>query len=112
MAERALFAVTDEIAYEDKAAAKFLKPEALPVLTDLHDRLHGLEEWSESSLEGVFDEVRSRHDGLSMGRLAQPVRVAVTGSSASPGIYETLAVLGQRRSVGRIAEAIHYIRHG
>jgi glutamyl-tRNA synthetase len=40
------------------------------------------------------------------------VRIAITGRAASPGIFETLAVLGQQRSVGRIAEAIHYLRHG
>jgi hypothetical protein len=38
--------------------------------------------------------------------------VAITGTAVSPGIFETLAVLGQRRSVGRIAEAIHFMRHG
>ena len=47
-----------------------------------------------------------------MGRLAQPVRVAITGKAASPGIFETLVVLGKRRSVGRIAGALHCLRHG
>ena len=47
-----------------------------------------------------------------MGRIAQPVRVAITGTAASPGIYETLAVLGKQRSVGRIADAIQFLRHG
>jgi glutamyl-tRNA synthetase len=47
-----------------------------------------------------------------MGKLAQPVRVAVTGTAASPGIHDTLLALGQTRAVGRIAEAIHTIRHG
>jgi glutamyl-tRNA synthetase len=47
-----------------------------------------------------------------MGKLAQPVRVAITGGAVSPPIYETLAVLGKPRSVGRLAEAIHYLRHG
>ena len=47
-----------------------------------------------------------------MGKLAQPVRVAITGGAVSPGIFETLAVLGKPRSLGRIAEAIHFVRHG
>jgi glutamyl-tRNA synthetase len=47
-----------------------------------------------------------------MGKLAQPIRVAITGRAVSPGIFETLKVLGQPRSVGRIAEALHYVRHG
>jgi glutamyl-tRNA synthetase len=112
MAEKARFLAAEEIPYEEKAAKKFLKEESLPLLQALHDRLSQLEEWSEGALEKVFEEVRAEHGDVGMGKLAQPVRVAVTGTSASPGIYETLEVLGQKRTVGRIAEAIHYIRHG
>ena len=80
------------------------------MLEDLHQRLAALEEWSEPALEHVFEDVRAGHDNLGMGKLAQPVRVAITGRSATPGIYETLAVLGKQRSVGRIAKAIQYLR--
>jgi glutamyl-tRNA synthetase len=112
MAEGARFLVSDQIAYDEKAAAKHLRPEALPLLIDLHERLAALGEWSEGALEAAFDAVRAKHGDLPVGRLAQPVRIAITGRAASPGIFETLAVLGQRRSVGRIAEAIHFLRHG
>jgi glutamyl-tRNA synthetase len=112
LAERARFLVVEEIAYEEKAARKHLKPAIEPALHDLHGRLAALDEWSERALESAFDEVRGRHGDLPMGKLAQPVRVAVTGSSASPGIFETLAVLGRDRSLGRLAEAVHYLRHG
>ena len=78
----------------------------------MHDRLAALESWDESGIEGAFDAVREQHGGIGMGKLAQPVRVAVTGTSASPGIFETRALLGQQRAVGRIAEAIHYLRNG
>jgi glutamyl-tRNA synthetase len=54
--------------------------------------------------------VRTDHGNLGMGKLAQPVRVAISGRSNTPGIYETLAVLGKQRSVGRIAKAIQYVR--
>ena len=112
MAEGARFLATDEISYEEKAAAKHLKREILPVLVDLHAELGALGEWSEPALESAFERVRARHGDLPVGRLAQPVRIAITGRAASPGIFETLAVLGQQRSVGRIAEAIHFLRHG
>jgi len=110
LAEQAGFLVREEVVYEEKAARKFLKDEALPVLEDLHQRLAALEEWSEPALEQVFEDVRAGHGNLGMGKLAQPVRVAITGRSATPGIYETLAVLGKQRSVGRIAKAIQYVR--
>jgi glutamyl-tRNA synthetase len=112
MAEQARFLATDQIAYDEKAAAKHLRPEALPLLVELHDDLAKLEEWSEAAIEAAFEAVRARHGDLPIGRLAQPVRVAITGRAASPGIYETLAALGQKRAVGRIAEAIHFLRHG
>jgi glutamyl-tRNA synthetase len=112
LAERARFALREEIAYESAAAGKFLTKEALPLLADLHDRLAALPEWSAAALEAAFEQVREKHGGIGMGKLAQPVRVAVTGSAASPGIYDTLLALGRARAVGRIAEAIHTIRHG
>jgi glutamyl-tRNA synthetase len=111
MAEGARFAATDEIAWDDAAVAKHLRPETLPVLADLHDRLAAEEDWSEKALEAAFEQVRSRHGDLPVGRLAQPVRVAITGRAASPGIFETLAALGKRRALARIAEAVDMLRH-
>jgi glutamyl-tRNA synthetase len=112
MAGRTRFLVTDDIPYDEKAAAKHLKAAIRPALEALHARLAALEDWNEACLEAAFDAVRAEHGDLSMGKLAQPVRVAITGGTASPPIFDTLAVLGKARSVGRIAEAIHYIRHG
>ena len=112
LTERARFMLVEVTGYDEKAAKKHLKPAIEPILRDLHDRLRDLEEWTEASLEAAFEAIRKAHDDLPMGKLAQPVRVAVTGSAASPGIFETLAALGQERSVGRLAEAVHYLRHG
>ncbi len=53
-------------------------------------------------IQKAFEVVRERHENLSMGKLAQPVRVSITGRAVSPGIFETLAVLGRRKSVERI----------
>jgi glutamyl-tRNA synthetase len=83
-----------------------------PVLSDLHDRLRRLEEWSEEALARAFEAAREAGGGIAMGKLAQPVRVAVTGGAVSPGIFETLMVLGKKRSVERIAEAIRIIERG
>ncbi len=109
MAERTEWYLVETIRYDEKAAAKHLREAARPLLEDLHDRLLKLGDWSEGPLEAAFDAVRSAH-GVGMGKLAQPVRVAITGAGASPGIYETLAVLGEKRTLARLAEAIHFIR--
>jgi glutamyl-tRNA synthetase len=112
MAEQARWWLHDLVGYDDKAAAKHLKPAALGPLEDLHDRLAALPagDWSEGPIEAAFQATLAAHEGLKLGKLAQPVRVAVTGSAASPPIYETLAVLGQARSVGRLKEAVVEIR--
>ena len=110
MARLARFLVVEEIAWEEKAAAKHLRPELRPLLAELHDRLAALAEWSPPAIEAVFHAVREQHGGLALGKLAQPVRVAVTGGEVSPPIFDTLAVLGKARSVARIADAVHELR--
>jgi len=112
MAARALWLVTDLVAYDDAAAARHLRPEAAHPLQDLHDRLAALDAWDEAHLEAAFRATLEAHEGLKLGKLAQPVRVAVTGSAASPPIYEILAVLGRDRTVGRLKEAVRFIRRG
>lgn len=110
MADRCLFLVAEQIAYDEKAAKKHLRKEIAPALSDLHDRLAALEDWNEEALARVFEATRDAQGGIAIGKLAQPVRVAVTGRSFSPGIFETLAVLGKGRSLRRIAEAIEYLQ--
>jgi len=105
MAERAGFALSQEIEIEEKAARKHLKPEAREPLEKLRTELAGLGNWSAESVQPAFEAVCATLE-LKMGNLAQPTRVAVTGSSSSPGIYETLAVLGQQRTLERLDAAL------
>jgi glutamyl-tRNA synthetase len=112
MAALARFFLVQNLSYDEKAAQKHLRKEIEPALAALHDRLAALEEWSVARLEAVFDEVRAAHGDVPLGKLAQPVRVAITGGAVSPPIFDTLEVLGRARSLGRIAEALHYLRHG
>jgi glutamyl-tRNA synthetase len=108
MAERARFYWSDEIAYEPKAARKFLVPTIREPLAELRAALEAQPEWAAAPLRACFDEVIGRH-GLGLGKLAQPVRVAITGGTASPGIFETLEALGRERSLARIATALDHI---
>ncbi len=108
MAEQAHWLLRDEIEIEEKAAKKHLRPVALPLLADLVPRLESTDDWSEAGLEPAFDAVVTAHE-TKMGKLAQPVRVAVTGGPNSPGIFETLSVLGRERTVARLKNAIAVI---
>jgi len=108
MAAGARFLAVDEIEIDEKAGKKHLKAATAPALKELHDAFSEIEgdDWNEASIEKAFEAVLSRHEGMKMGKLAQPVRVSITGRAISPGIFETLAVLGQIKSVTRIGKAL------
>jgi glutamyl-tRNA synthetase len=104
LAEFLRFYVADEIAIDPKAAAKHLVADAAPALDDLIARLRSLGRWDASSVETAFQESIAAR-GTKLGALAQPVRVAVTGGTVSPGIYEVLDVLGRERTLQRLDAA-------
>ncbi len=110
MAEKSAFAAVDSIEIEEKAARKHLVPATLPLLEALGSALAELPDWNVGNLEAAFEQVRSRFGDLKIGRLAQPVRVAVTGTTVSPGIFETLEALGAERTCARIGAATDAIR--
>jgi glutamyl-tRNA synthetase len=108
MAAAALFYYQSDIVYDEKAAKKFLKSAALDPLKILADKLEALEDYAQSGLEDVFKAVMDE-TGLKLGKIAQPVRVALTGRTASPGIFEIIAILGKERVVPRLRKAIGFI---
>ena len=110
LADFASFYLNNEIALDAKAAAKFLKPEVAKPLTVLANELQALDgDFSEASVQAAFERVLANFN-LKLGQLAQPVRVALTGGSVSPGIFEVIAVLGRERTVSRLSQAIELIR--
>ncbi len=108
LVDLARFYLCDEIALDEKAAKKLLTPEVREPLQELIARLSTLGEFAEQGIEQVFTEIL-RERNLSLGKLAQPVRVALTGSTASPGIYEVIAVLGKERTLKCLRQALEYI---
>ena len=108
LVEMAHYYLSPTIAIDAGAARKFLKPEILEPLRALRAQLADLAEWNVEAIRGCFERVIGRF-GLSLGQIAQPVRVAATGSSSSPGIFEVLDVLGKERSLARVDGAIERI---
>jgi len=104
LAEFCRFYLVDTVEPDTKSV-RYLTPEIAPALNDLANELAALPVWDRSSIEGAFQRTLVRH-GMKLGTLAQPVRVAVTGGTVSPGIYEVLDVLGRERSLRRIHAAI------
>ncbi len=108
MAQAALFFYLADINYEEKAARKFLKPAALAPLQLLTEKLGALASFTQENLEDIFKALMDQ-TGLKLGKIAQPVRVALTGKTASPGIFEIIAILGAERVIPRLEKAIRYI---
>ena len=111
MAEQARFYFQDEISYEPDAAKKFLTAEALPALQSLTLKLEALEDYSEPTLEQTFKAVMTE-TGLKLGKIAQPVRVALSGRAASPGIFEITAIIGKEKTLARLRRACELIKNG
>jgi len=110
MAEAAAPYLQEEIALDEAAARKFLTPAVLPALTRLMDRLTATD-FSRGALEEAFKQVLDEH-AIKMGQLAQPVRVALTGRAASPGIFEVMDLLGRDRTLRRLRAGIERAKAG
>ena len=110
MAEKARFVLVDEIEIEAGPAKKHLRPVVLEPFEALIKNLEALDGWTVEALEAAFEETCKAHGDLKLGKLAQPTRVAVTGTGASPGIYETLEVVGRERTIERMHAAAALIR--
>jgi len=105
MATGAEFYFVDRVNYDEKAKKKFLKREQRDLLTLLQEKLGVCASFTEEYLEAVFAEVMKTTE-LKFGKVAQPLRVALTGGAPSPGIYDVLQVLGKETSLKRIKQAI------
>lgn len=108
MALQARFYYEDHFTYEEKAAKKFLKGNVLEPLQYLRAQLEKTAAFDQAHLEQVFVELMEKFS-IKLGKIAQPVRVALTGTSVSPGIFEIIAVLGKERTLTRLDRAIDFI---
>jgi glutamyl-tRNA synthetase len=99
--------------YEEKDATKFLKPEIAGALADLRKRFARVLNWTAEAIHQVIQETAEAH-GLKLGKIAQPVRVAVVGRAVSPPIDVTLTLVGQEKTLAALDRAQAYIhqRHG
>ncbi len=109
MADGAAFYFQTTLQYEEKGDRKFLKPNVLDHLKALRERLADCGEFHEKALESVFS-VYLEETGIKLGKVAQPLRVALTGKTASPGLFEVMDVLGRDEVLRRIDDAVAHIQ--
>jgi glutamyl-tRNA synthetase len=90
---------------DERAWKKVMKDGALPLLSDALEALRSTEPFDAEGLEVSLGKVLAEHD-VKPGKLYQPIRVAITGTSVSPGIFESLSVLGRERAIERVERAV------
>lgn len=100
--------ISEDVVYNDKAKEKFLNEKSRGLLKELKDGISSIAEFSKPEVENLFKALVEKHS-IKLGALAQPVRVAVTGGTESPGIYEVLEVLGKEKALARLEKAISLI---
>jgi glutamyl-tRNA synthetase len=103
LAEGARFLFAARPLEVDEAAAALLTADTRASLGAAHHALAALAEWDAASVEAAIREV-AESSGVKLGKLAQPLRVALTGRTTSPGIFDVLALLGRDESLARIAD--------
>jgi glutamyl-tRNA synthetase len=110
LAQISAFVYQDFDAYDEASARKHLRPAAVPALERMREELEllALEDWDAETLERTLEQV-ARGLGEKMGKVAQPLRVAVVGRAASPGIGVTLELVGKEATLRRIDQALDYI---
>jgi glutamyl-tRNA synthetase len=95
--------------YDAKGVKKrWSKPEAKKALQDMVEVLAGCEQFDEKAIEAKCNEYVER-EGIKLAQIAHPTRLALTGKTASPGIFETIELVGKERSLTRLNKAIQYI---
>ena len=104
MAVNSLFFFRAPAAYDEKAVRKHVTADVLELLTEVRGKLEQLENWSAPPIHELISGFAAAK-GISLGKLAQPLRLAVCGGTVSPPIDATLAILGKSEALARLARA-------
>ncbi len=109
MAEAARFYFQDPRPYEPGGAQKFLTPDAAPLLQEAIKTLENVPDLSEEALTGMLRDLAAQA-GVKLVAVAQPLRVALTGRTASPSLTDVIALLGREESSRRLSQALEFIK--
>jgi glutamyl-tRNA synthetase len=109
MTDAAEFYFKEDLVYPPEAAKKTFSPPAVPWMEVVVESLSTLEEWDEPALESAFMQILDR-TVTTMKQIAPPLRLALTGKTASPGLFEVMSALGKERTLNRLNKALNFIR--
>ncbi len=101
MAEKSRF-FYEGVNLTDEIKKQYISPEIVPVILQLQNKLYDLTEWTDEAIHQVFYDIVTTQE-ISLGKLAQPVRVLLTGGTVSPPLNSTIRVLGKKLTIDRLA---------
>jgi len=104
MVQKSRYFYQDITEYDNKAK-KFLTPEIEPVLIYIKEQLQNLNQWSANRIHEIIISATEKFV-LKLGKVAQPIRVAVTGGTVSPPIDVTLELLGKEKVIARLEQVL------
>ena len=104
MARNSMFFFRAPAAYDDKAVSKHVTADVLLLLAEASETLAAIPDWSAPAIHAAISAFAAGR-GISLGKLAQPIRLAVSGGTVSPPIDATLAILGKAEALSRITRA-------
>ncbi|HUH65178.1 MAG TPA: glutamate--tRNA ligase [Syntrophales bacterium] len=105
LAHASLFYFNDDVAYEKSAGDKFLTKEIADHLSAIAERIPSVQDFTKKGIED-FLRAFATERGVSLKVIAQPLRVALTGKTVSPGVDEVMVTLGKERVIKRISKAL------
>ena len=105
MAEKSAFFFKKEVEFDEKARNKFLTEDARPLLEKVIAGFSTLDDFSAENIETLFKKI-VEEEGMKLGKLAQPIRVALTGTTVSPGIYDVILLLGKEETLKRLQNVV------
>ncbi len=108
MVDGALYLYQDFENYDENAAKKHLRPVAAELLTALSEKLATIPEWETVGINQVIEDLMAEKE-VKLGKIAQPLRVAISGGSATPSIDVTMKLVGRERALKRIQHALEFI---
>ncbi|PID57995.1 glutamate--tRNA ligase [candidate division KSB3 bacterium] len=109
MADALGYYFVDNLVYDEKAAQKNLRPVAADLMEEFLPRLEAIETFTTATLEDTMRQFLEIQ-GIKMVKIAQPIRVSITGGSASPGLFDVMVALGKDTVLKRIRQAVEWIR--
>ncbi len=110
MAESMKYYMVEDIQYDEAAARKFLKSPMIDPFVRLITAIEAMSDFDETALEKVFEQVIVHDLDMKFGKVAQPIRVSLTGGTVSPGLFELMAVLGKENVLKRLRKSLEYMQ--